>query len=61
MTILERRLVNNYTILVMGKVMTLDEVPERVVTLEDGSKSTIRAQVEIEIAKREIAILEGQL
>lgn len=61
MTILERRLVNNYTILVMGKVMTLDEVPERVVTLEDASKSTIRAQVEIEIAKREIAILEGQL
>lgn len=60
MTILERRLVNNYTTLIMGRVMILEEIPEREVILEDGSKSTIREQVEIERARREIAILEAQ-
>lgn len=60
MTILEKRLVNNYTTLVMGRVMNIEDVPEREVTLDDGTKSTIRAQVEIEKAKREIEILEAQ-
>lgn len=61
MTVLEKRLITNYTTLVMGRIMTIEEVPEREVTLEDGIKSTIRQQIEIEKAQREIARLEAQL
>ncbi|SHF15731.1 hypothetical protein SAMN02745784_03004 [Tissierella praeacuta DSM 18095] len=57
MTIIQKRLVNAYTVLVMAKRMTLEEVPATPVKLEDDSDSTIRNEVEIEKAKREIEIL----
>lgn len=48
MTPIQTRLVGNYAILVMAKVKTIDEVP-----------AILKAWVEIEVAQREIAILEG--
>ncbi|WP_128894632.1 hypothetical protein [Longirhabdus pacifica] len=58
MTVVEQRLVKNYAILVMGNVMQLAEVSDQAVTLADNSASTLRKQVEIEVAKREIEILQ---
>lgn len=57
MTIIQKRLVNAYATLVMANRMTLEEVPETPVTLEDGTPSTIRAEVEVEVAKRTIEVL----
>lgn len=57
MTRIEKRLVKAYTVLVMAKRVTLDEVPETPVVLKDGTESTIRQEVEVEKAKREIEIL----
>lgn len=57
MTIIQKRLVNAYTVLVMARRMDITEVPETPVTLEDGTESTIRQEVEVEKAKREIEIL----
>lgn len=57
MTIIQKRLVNAYTVLVMARRMDITEVPETSVTLEDGTESTIRQEVEVEKAKREIEIL----
>lgn len=57
MTIIQKRLIDAYTVLVMAKRMTLEEVPAIPVKLEDGSDSTIRNEVEVEKAKREIEIL----
>lgn len=57
MTIIQKRLVNAYTVLVMAKRITLDEVPATPVKLEDDSESTIRQEVEVEKARREIEIL----
>lgn len=57
MTIIQKRLVNAYTVLVMARRMDITEVPETPVILEDGTESTIRQEVEVEKAKREIEIL----
>ena len=57
MTIIQKRLINAYTVLVMADRLQLIDVPETVVTLEDGSSSTLRAEVEIKKAEREIEIL----
>jgi hypothetical protein len=55
MTALEKRLVNNWATVIMGGVKTLDDVPYRVIMI-DGKESTLKEQVEIEIAKRELGI-----
>jgi len=55
MNIIQQRLVKAYATLVMGEVMTIDEVPE--VKLIGGVEYPIRSEVEIEIAKRTIEIL----
>lgn len=57
MTVVQRRLVNAYETLVMASRMTLEEVPDAVVTLEGGAQSTIRQEVDVEIAKRTIEVL----
>ena len=60
MTLLEKRLVSNYATVIMGKVMTIGDVPYRKIVMNDGTESNLREQVEIEIAKREIALMEVQ-
>lgn len=57
MTKIQERLINAYTVLVMANRLELIEVPETPVTLADGSESTIRIEVEIKRAEREIEIL----
>lgn len=47
MTVLQLRLVKNYATLVMGGKKTIEECPEN-----------LREAIKIEIAEREIAILE---
>lgn len=57
MTKIQIKLKNAYTVLVMADRMALDEVPETEVILEDGTKSTLRAEVEVGIAKRTVEAL----
>ena len=57
MTIIQRKLINAYAVLVMAKRMDLGDIPDREVTLDNGIKSTIRAEVEIEVAERTITLL----
>ena len=57
MTIIQRKLINAYAVLVMAKRMDLGDIPYREVTLDNGIKSTIRAEVEIEVAERTITLL----
>lgn len=47
MTIIQKRLINAYTVLVMANRLELTDVPETEVVLEDGSPSTLKAEVEI--------------
>ncbi len=56
MTKLEQRLVTNWAIVIMGQVATLEDVPHRVIVMNDGTETTLKAQVEIEIARRELGI-----
>lgn len=56
MTKLEQRLVSNWATVIMGQVATLEDVPHRVIVMNDGTETTLREQVEIEIAKRELGI-----
>ena len=55
MTKIEQRLVSNWAIVIMGQVATIDDVPHRIIVV-DGKESTLKEQVEIEIAKRELGI-----
>lgn len=48
MTPIQERLVKNYATLVMAKAKTIDEVP-----------SNLKTWIEVEIAQREIEILEA--
>lgn len=57
MTTIQKRLVNAYATLVMGKRMKLEEVPATEWNLTDGTTTTLRIEVEMEVAMREIAIL----
>ena len=56
MTKLEQRLVNNWATVIIGQVAKLDDVHHRVILMNDGTESTLKAQVEIEIARRELGI-----
>jgi len=55
MNIIQQILVNSYATLVMAKIMTIDQVPETKTI--GGVDYPIYAEVEIEVAKRNIAIL----
>lgn len=58
MIIVQEKLINAYTVLVLAKRKTIEEVPATVVLLEDGvTESTIRAEVEIKVAEKTIEIL----
>lgn len=58
MTIVQEKLINAYTVLVLAKRKTIEEVPATVVLLEDGvTESTIRAEVEIKVAEKTTEIL----
>lgn len=57
MTTIQKRLVNAYATLVMGKRLTLEEVLNTEWNLSDGTTTTLRTEVEMEVALREIAIL----
>ena len=57
MTALQKRLVNAYATLVLAKRKTIEEVPETVWNLSDGTTTTLRSEVEIEVANREITVL----
>ena len=59
MTIIQKRLINAYTVLVMANRLELTDVPEIAVVLEDGSSSTLRTEVEIKKAEREIEVLSS--
>lgn len=56
MTKLEQRLVNNWTTVIMGRVAKIEDVTHRVIVMNDGTETTLKAQVEIEIAKRELGL-----
>lgn len=56
MTPLEKRFVMNWATVIMGKVAKIEDVPHKIIKMNDGSESTMREQVEIEIAKRELGI-----
>lgn len=67
MTIIQKRLVNNWTVLVMGKRAILKEedrvnpsqllVPSTEWQLSDGTTTTLNFEVEMEVALRETPIL----
>lgn len=67
MTLIQKRLVNNYTILVMGKRFITDEadrinesqllVPDTEWNLADGTTTTLRFEVRMEVATREIVVI----
>lgn len=62
MTLIQERLINAYTVLVLegkfkGQPFSIDDVPETVVTLEDGTGSTMKAQVELKVAERTVEVL----
>ena len=57
MTIVQRKLIDAYTVLILAERKTIEEVPETFVTLPDGVESTIREQVEIKVAERTIEVL----
>jgi len=55
MNVIQKKLVESYTVLVMAEVMVIDEVPE---TKKIGATEyPIRSEVEIEIARKTIEIL----
>lgn len=55
MNLLQKKLVESYAVLVMAERMTLEDVPET--KLIGGKEYPIRAEVEIEIARRTIEII----
>ncbi|MBC8589321.1 hypothetical protein [Paratissierella segnis] len=57
MTTIQKRLTNAYATLVMGKRIATAEVPATEWNLIDGTTTTLRIEVEMEVAMREIAIL----
>ena len=57
MTIVQEKLINAYTVLVLAGRRTIEQVPETAVLLGDGTESTIRAEVEIRVAEKTIEVL----
>lgn len=57
MTIIQQKLIDSYTILVLAGRKTIEQVPETVVILDNRNESTIRAEVEIKVAEKTIEVL----
>ncbi|MCO1599813.1 CD1375 family protein [Desulfosporosinus nitroreducens] len=58
MTIVQEKLINAYTTLVLAGRKVIEDVPETAVLLDDGvTESTMRAEVDIKVAERTIAVL----
>ena len=57
MTIVQEKLINAYTTLVLAGRKTVAQVPETAVLLDDGTESTIRAEVDIKVAEKTIEVL----
>jgi uncharacterized protein YlzI (FlbEa/FlbD family) len=57
MTIIQEKLINAYTVLVLAEKRTIEEVPSTAITLEDGNESTIRKEVEITVAEKTVKVL----
>jgi hypothetical protein len=57
MTIVQQKLIDAYTVLVLAGKKAIEQVPETAVTLDAETQSTIRTQVEIKVAERTIEIL----
>lgn len=49
---LEKKLIDAYATLVMGGKMDISEVPDKLILIEGGVESTMRAEVDAEVAKR---------
>jgi hypothetical protein len=56
MTIVQKKIIDSYTTLVLAGGKTIEEVPDTTITLDDESESTIRAEVEIRVAERIIEV-----
>ena len=54
MTLVQKRLINAYAILLLTERIELTSIPETKVTLDNGDKSTIRVEAEIRKAELEI-------
>lgn len=57
MTIVQEKLINAYTVLVLANKKTIEQVPETQVLLDDGTTSTIRQEVNIKVAEKTIEVL----
>lgn len=55
MSIIQQRLISAYVTLVMAEIMAIEEVPETKVI--GTATYPIRSEIEIEIARRTVAIL----
>lgn len=52
MSIITKKLINAYTVLVIAENIYIEDVPMDEMILDNGSKSTLRQEVEVEVAKR---------
>lgn len=57
MSIVQQKLIDAYTTLVLAGRKTIEDVPETSVTLNNEIESTIRAEVAIKVAERTIDVL----
>jgi len=57
MTKIQGMLINAYTTLVLAERRTIAELPNTMVVLEDNSESTIRNEVDINVAEKTIEVL----
>lgn len=58
MTTVQKRLVQAYATLVMAERIQLTDIKDTKVMLEGGTSSSMRAEIEVEVAKRTITVLE---
>lgn len=49
---LEKKLIDAYATLVMGGKIDISEVPDKPILIEGGEESTMRAEVDAEVARR---------
>ena len=59
MNTIKKKLIDAYTTLVLAERKTIEEVPETIVTLDNDSQTTIRAEVKIKVAEKTIKILNN--
>jgi hypothetical protein len=57
MTVVQQKLISAYTVLVLANKIDISSVKDSPVTLDDGSSSTIRHEVEITVAEKTVNAL----